>query len=286
MDIIDPHLHLFDLTQGDYHWLQASQAPHWPDKNKIHNNFSEQDLELEANINLVGFVHIEAGFDNKQPHREIQWLEQTCRLAFKSIAFLDITSSDFTEQLAQLRQFKSFVGIRHILDQQLPEILNQQNTLKNLQLLAASDLIFEAQFDIANSNHCQLFVDTIKLCINLKVVINHAGFAVNNKANDKYHKSLVLLASLDDCWIKCSGWEMQNRDWQVSDIKPLMEFIIRTFGIERVMLASNFPVSNLSMSYNQLWQRYSVELLSDFSLEQKKQLSVNNAKLFYRFDLA
>lgn len=286
MDIIDPHLHLFDLTQGDYHWLQASQAPHWPDKNKIHNNFSEQDLELEANINLVGFVHIEAGFDNKQPHREIQWLEQTCRLAFKSIAFLDITSNNFAEQLAVLMQFKSFVGIRHILDTQLPEIFNHQNTLRNLQLLATNNLIFEAQFNIANDNDCQIFVETIKQCPNLKVVINHAGFAPNNKADEHYRKSLSLLASIDSCWIKCSGWEMQNRDWQVSDVQPLIKLIIATFGIARVMLASNFPVSNLAMTYNQLWQNYNAELLNDFSCDQKKQLNVNNAKLFYRFDLA
>ncbi|MDG2393555.1 MAG: amidohydrolase family protein [Thalassotalea sp.] len=285
MDIIDPHLHLFDLTKGDYHWLQAKQAPFWPDKYKIHSNFSEQDLELDSNTNIIGFVHIEAGFNNQHPHREIQWLEQTCNLAFKSIAFLDITSNNFAEQLGKLKQFKSLVGIRHILDQQLLEILSQQHTLKNLQLLAASDLIFEAQFDIANANDCQIFVDTIKQCSNLKVVINHAGFAANNKIDEKYRDSLSLLASLDNCWIKCSGWEMQNRDWQTSDIKPLLELIITTFGIERVMLASNFPVSNLAMSYKQLWQKYSKELLANFSLKQKKQLSVDNAKLFYRFNL-
>lgn len=252
MDIIDPHVHLFDLTQGDYYWLKTSQAPHWSDKNKIHKNFNEQDLELDKYINLVGFVHIEAGFDNQNPHREIQWLEQICHLAFKSIAFLDITKNDFAKQLDKLKKLKSFVGIRHILDDQLHEILKQPQSLKNLQLLAANNLIFEAQFDIVNSNDCQVFVDTIKQCSNLKVVINHAGFAPNNKADNKYQNSLSLLAALANCWIKCSGWEMQNRNWQINDIKPLMELIITTFGIERVMLASNFPVSNLSMTYKKI----------------------------------
>ncbi|TRX55868.1 amidohydrolase family protein [Thalassomonas sp. M1454] len=281
MDIIDPHLHLFDLKRGDYHWLKSSEPPFWPDKSILQQNFSEHDLTLASNINLVGFVHIEAGFDNKQPHRELEWLEQTCSLAFKSIAFAELSANDFALQLDKLEQFESFAGIRHILDEQLQQILQQPNTLANLQLLADKGLIFEAQFDVTNYQHSQLFYNTIKQCPNLKVVINHAGFPAHNKADEQYSNSLSMLASLDNCAIKCSGWEMQNRQWQISEVSNLINLVISVFGIDRVMLASNFPVSNLSTSYNQLWQSYCFDLLKPFSTDEKKQLSANNAKLFY-----
>ena len=80
--IIDPHLHLFDLKQGDYHWLKADNPPNWPDKNVINNTFDEQDLSLSPPLSLAGFVHIEAGFDNLQPWRELNYLQKSCPITF------------------------------------------------------------------------------------------------------------------------------------------------------------------------------------------------------------
>ena len=47
MKIIDPHLHLFDLKQGDYHWLKEENPPFWPDKHLIKKSFKETDLTLK-----------------------------------------------------------------------------------------------------------------------------------------------------------------------------------------------------------------------------------------------
>ena len=66
MDILDPHLHLFNLKSGDYHWLSPDNPPFWSDKAVIAKNFNESHLLLSTPFNLKGFVHIEAGFDNAQ----------------------------------------------------------------------------------------------------------------------------------------------------------------------------------------------------------------------------
>ena len=46
MEIIDPHLHLFDLEQGNYDWLKPENPPAWPDKDQIRKNYSESDLNF------------------------------------------------------------------------------------------------------------------------------------------------------------------------------------------------------------------------------------------------
>ena len=93
MQIIDPHVHLFDLAKGQYLWLKPENEPFWPDKAVINKNFSASDLSLSAPLSLYGFVHIEAGFDNLEPWREIAWLEQNCQDNFRAVAMLDITLS-------------------------------------------------------------------------------------------------------------------------------------------------------------------------------------------------
>ena len=97
--IIDPHLHLFNIEQGDYSWLKPQCPPFWPDKPLINKNFVEADLLLPHAMHLAGFVHIEAGFDNQQPWREIDWWQQDYTLHFTRVAFADITAATFNEHL-------------------------------------------------------------------------------------------------------------------------------------------------------------------------------------------
>ena len=148
MKIIDPHIHLFDLAKGDYHWLKASTPPLWSDKAIINKNFSESDLQLNSNAELAGFVHIEAGFNNNEPWREIQWLESVCQKRFRSVACIDITlsSEEFQYHLNKLLTFKSVVGCRHILDENTAALLADTQVQKNLARLSQYQLSFDAQF--------------------------------------------------------------------------------------------------------------------------------------------
>ena len=96
MKIIDPHVHLFDIAQGDYHWLKPDNSPFWSDKALINKTCVEGDLAFifetdlksepvfssELELVLASFVHIEAGFDNKRPWRELNNLEATCKKTF------------------------------------------------------------------------------------------------------------------------------------------------------------------------------------------------------------
>ena len=65
LKLIDPHLPFFDLTKGDYHWLKPTNPPFWSDKPLIAKNFNQKDLQVSQGLELSGYVHIEAGYDNQ-----------------------------------------------------------------------------------------------------------------------------------------------------------------------------------------------------------------------------
>ncbi|WOH35762.1 amidohydrolase family protein [Thalassotalea fonticola] len=278
--IIDPHLHLFNLEEGDYHWLKEGNPPFWPNKQLINRNFEQADLVLSAPLNLAGFIHIEAGFDNSKPEREIAWLENNCNLPFKSIAFADICSVEFQRQIQTLLQYKSFTGIRHILDEQAEHILANTNTLANLKHLASLDLIFELQCDCSDLNVVKQLATYLSVLPNLTIIINHYGATTNNNLSQKLKDGLSLLAKHQQCFIKCSGWEMRDNNWQVELLAPLVNSIISIFGEQRVMLASNFPLCLFRFSYLQLWQHYTN--FSGFSNETVSKLCFENAAKVYK----
>mgnify|MGYP000697276842 CR=1 FL=1 len=280
MKIIDPHLHLFNLEQGDYHWLKSNNQPLWPNKQIINRNFSEADLTLENTLTLAGFVHIEAGFDNDKPERELVWLEQHCTTLFKSIAFADICSADFTEQITTLQQHNSFAGIRHILDDQAEPILAHPHTLKNLKLLESLDLVFELQCDCSDMAIVKLLSAHLRVLPNLSIIINHCGAMNSNILNQELQNGLTTLAKHKRCFIKCSGWEMRDNNWQIEILAPLVSSVITIFGEQRVMLASNFPLCMFSLSYSQLWRHYTQ--LDGFSSQTLEALCFANAAKVYK----
>jgi len=281
--IIDPHLHLFNLQRGDYAWLKPQNPPFWSDKHLINKNFIEADILLSPPNQLAGFVHIEAGFDNHQPWREIDWLQQHCTLPFKSVAFADITTSTFVEHLEQLKQRNSVVGIRYILDDQAEQILSSALIHRHFKLLAEYELSFDAQLSLIDDQAVeQLFVLAVRHKT-VRIILNHAGWPpADNDVNGqkKWKLNLQKLAQCENIAIKLSGWEMSNRTWQPQHVAFVVQESMATFGDARVMLASNFPLCLFSMSFAELWNSYLA--LPEISTQFFENITFNNAKRWYK----
>lgn len=296
--IIDPHLHLFDLKQGEYHWLKADTPPLWPDKPLINKSFNEKDLALKAPLSLTGFVHIEAGFDNAQAWRELSYLQESCQLPFTAIASIDLTleTTNFTNQLNQLLDYTSFCGVRHILDDQALSLLNCKQVQENIHTLnnlankchTKRHFIFEVQLPLDDNPSVNSLCDVISHNKNLTFMINHAGFPSQNLESnswDNWRVNLTQLSLFDNTAIKCSGWEMidrqytHQRDW----LNMNLESCFNAFGTHRMMLASNFPLCLFTHSnYDAYWQSLlNTPFMQAKNEQEKSALCYHNALKYY-----
>ncbi|WDE08350.1 amidohydrolase family protein [Thalassomonas viridans] len=284
-NIIDPHLHLFDLSRGDYFWLAPHNPPFWQDKAKIHRSFTESDL-TPAPLKLAGFVHIEAGFDNDCPWREIAYLEQSCRLPFKSVAFIDIALEEklFDQQLKRLLTYPSVAGCRYILDQDPAGLLRRPRVQSNITRLAEAGLSFDLQMPLSDSKAVSAFAGILEQTPALKVIINHAGWPpyhsqpVATDEDNAWQAGLERLSCFPSVAVKCSGWEMARRQYKMSWAKSVISRCLSAFGHQRVMLASNFPLCLFSGSYAGLWQDYLTLALSE---KQLNAVLYDNAANWY-----
>jgi predicted TIM-barrel fold metal-dependent hydrolase len=127
-------------------------------------------------------------------------------------------------------------------------------------------------------------------------VLNHAGLPpladdsdsnVNLRFED-WKVNIHLLAQLPNIAVKCSGFEMTDRAYSAQHIRAVVVHCIDAFGVDNVMLASNFPLCELSLSYENYW----LQLLAiadqlakeHISKPNKKALYYDNAFRIYRFD--
>lgn len=293
--IIDPHLHFFEINQGHYQWLKEEEAPFWPDKAKLRYSFHEKSLLLDQDSRLAGFVHIEAGFDNARPWREIAWLESSCTLPFNTVAGINLTleENDFIHQINQLLEYQSVVGCRHILDDDACELLVQKKVQSNLAYLAEKQLSFDLQMPLSNSQAVGLLITILKEHPNLRLIINHAGWPpINTKAAPEdtawkqWQTGLTALSQFEQCAIKCSGWEMADRHYDTSWQLKVITQCLNAFGDNRVMLASNFPLTLFSQDYKNLWQQYfNLETKVALSQQQVTALTYGNAAYWYKLNV-
>jgi predicted TIM-barrel fold metal-dependent hydrolase len=270
------------MQDGDYHWLKPDSPPFWSDKPLINRSFSEADVMLNPPHQLAAFVHIEAGFDNQQPWREIDWLEQHCILPFRSVAFADIIAPTFTSHVDQLKQRKSVTGIRHLLDDQAEHILSSSLIHKHFLVLAEMEFSFDAQLSLADTKAVELLIDLANQHKTVRIIINHGGWVpvkTNSIERENWKVNSSKIAQCENVAIKLSGWEMTNRTWRPQQAVSVIQDCLAVFGETRVMLASNFPLCLFSMSYPDLWHTYAE--FPEISTKCFEKITYSNAKSWY-----
>lgn len=257
MDIVDPHLHFFNHTDGDYTWLSPHNPPFWPDKAELHRPALPHLLPGHGPVNIAGFVHIEAGFDNARPWREIHWLNRVCRRPFKAVACIGLAGNAFHPQLDALRQLPSVSGVRDILDDAAADMLSRPAIRHRLRQLGEAGLSFDAQLHLGDRNAVRQLSRLLEDNPQLQVIINHAGFPPQEAEGLRQWRSgLRTVAAFPNVAIKLSGWEMAQRDWQWSFVRTVTDEVLSLFDRSQVMVASNYPLCRWRMPYRQLWQGY------------------------------
>ncbi|SNY54814.1 Predicted metal-dependent hydrolase, TIM-barrel fold [Arsukibacterium tuosuense] len=287
LQIIDPHLHLWQLSAGQYHWLQSKNPPAWPDKALLQQDYSAAKLALTTPFKLAALVHIEAGFDNSAPECELAWLAgQQLSLPHKAVAFLDC-SLPFEQILSNLQALLPYqpAGVRHIFEGDDERWLHAPQLEQIAGMLAQHKLVLELQCSLANPKNLARIQQLAQQFPDLTLVLNHAGL-VQPEHFQPWQQAIQLLASSANVAMKLSGWELINAGryssadpaWQ----QQVFAAVLSEWPLERLMLASNFPLCLWQGSYQQLWQRY-YQLLTSLGLSSTgwQQLSAGTARAWY-----
>ena len=282
---IDPHIHLFALGVGEYGWLRAENPPYWSDKALIAKEFTETQLNAASRGRLQGFVHIEAGFDNQRPWRELQFLTTHCKRPFRSIACIDLNTCEAHSHIDTLAAYSSVSGLRHILDDDAAHLLHTPKVRWSLAHMASRNLSFEAQFDVADSIAVKALLQTLERTPDLRIAINHtaiAPLALSSSRFMMWKEHIRRLSETKQVMFKFSGLEMQDRQWSWQRAYLLFDALLSITSPQQVMLASNYPLSLWRMPYIKLWEGY-CEMVSILPTSEQEALLKRNAHKWYGF---
>jgi predicted TIM-barrel fold metal-dependent hydrolase len=296
MKIIDTHHHFWSVKSGNYAWLEnRDQERLWGKPADIPSEYLPEDLLADAgDLDLVKSVHVQCGYDPSRPVDETKWLQGLADAPGSGgfphaiVAFADLSRPDVDEVLSQHREYKNVRGIRHMLNRHKNELwhMSDRDYLKddtwrqNFSLLAKYNLSFDLQL------YYHQIDDAISLAKDnpeILFILNHAGMPVDRDTEsiEAWRLALERLAECSNVVAKISGLGMCDWKWTVDSIRPFVLGVIKAFGVDRCMFASNFPVDKNFSDYASVWNAYD-EITAEFSEEVRMKLFHDNAETYYR----
>lgn len=291
--LIDPHHHLWDITNNYYPWLNDGPKPAaFGDYAAIISDYLLEDyLEDARNQNLVKSVHLDVGYDPADPVGETKWLQGIAdRHGFPHgiVGYADLSKPDVADILDAHLEYPNFRGIRQSMNfhpdsaktyLDRPEVSRTLEWRRGFKELAKRDLSFDLQLYYPQMKEfyelaCD-FPDT-------HILLNHTGMQVDGiKHFDAWRAGMERLAEAENVACKISGLGMGDHDWTTESIRPYVEAAIDVFGVERCMFASNFPVDKLFSSFDAIFDAFK-EITEGYSESDRRKLFHDNAEHYYR----
>ena len=272
MRILDTHLHLIYPDRFSYPWLGGAPAINKP-------WLVESYWAEAAPLGVEAALHMEVDVAEPEIAAETEFVLGLDRV-IGAIANGRPEHADFERHLERMRELGQVKGIRRLLQGQPAELSQTQTFIDNIRLLPRYDM----SFDICVKSHeLMLAPPLIEACPQTQFVLDHCG---NPKIAEREWESwttrMERIADLPNVVCKVSGILANVDDsWTVDTIRPYVEFVIETFGWDRVVWGSDHPVVTLFADLAK-WVNASREIVRGASRTEQEKLFSKNAERVYR----
>src|ERR1700712_616969 len=122
MQVVDPHIHLWDLKTHHYPWLANPQTSFVGDARALQHDYLIGDLLRDAgDIEVLKLVHVDANHDPADPAEETRWMQGIADGEGRGmpngiVAYADLSGDNAEALLEAHAAFSNTRGIRQILN--------------------------------------------------------------------------------------------------------------------------------------------------------------------------
>ena len=235
--IVDAHHHFLDPTRIDYPFLRFL-----PDLARPLGADDLAPLVREAGVDATVVVQAADALDETA-----FLLEQAARADWVAGVVGWVPLADPAAASRALDRYAGpgsrLRGIRHLIhDQPDPDWIAQPRVLESLALLAARELAFDlSAFSARHLSHVPVIAERAP---ELELVICHFGMPrVDQGEWEPWASTFARAAEHPRCHVKISGLDLFLGGPDASRIQRYVDHALACFGPERMIWASNWPVS-------------------------------------------
>lgn len=276
-EIIDSHVHLWDLEKLNYPWLKAEPG--------IMRTFLARDYnEAMAGWPVDKMVVVQGECEPGSYLDEVRFINGQAAEEPRIqgiVAYAPVEDPRLIpgalEELAKVPLVK---GIRRMYDDH-PPLCYSKTFIEGVKRLAP----YRFTFDISVKPHAiPATIRMIEKCPDTQFVLDHLGKPdIAGGGWAAYREHMAVLSSFPHVAAKISGLatEARRNAWTVDDLAPYVHHAVEKWGFDRLLFGSDWPVVLLASSYTK-WIDALMHILQDTTPEEKVKIFCSNAAGIYR----
>jgi predicted TIM-barrel fold metal-dependent hydrolase len=276
--IIDTHLHLVYRQRLSYPWLANAPA--------LDNDFPYETYAAEARrCGVTDALHMEvdvAPADIIAETRNVESLAaQPGSLLRGAISACRPEGAAFAEFLDRQSANPFVKGFRRVLHV-APDAVSEGTLFRaNLKRLGRTGLPFDL---CVRSDQIDKAIALADLAPDVQFVLDHCGVPdIKGRAEHPWRERVAEIARRPNVAVKVSGVVAyaDAATWTVDDIRPFVEHAIASFGWDRVVWGSDWPVCTLTASLS-TWLAALQSITRGASADERDRLFAANARRLWR----
>ncbi|HVZ84021.1 MAG TPA: amidohydrolase family protein [Terracidiphilus sp.] len=240
---VDAHQHFWRYSAAEYGWIDDAMAA-------LKRDFLPADLKplLAAN-----------GFDASIAVQARQTLEETEDLLELAevndfiaavVGWVNLCAPAVRGDLERLSARKKLKGVRHVVQAEPDrEFLLRADFQRGMGLLKEFDLTYDV---LIYPKHLAVTEQFVRAFPEQRFVLDHmAKPVIAAGLLEPWKADMRVLGRHSNVTCKLSGMVTEARwgQWTQRDFEPYLDTVLETFGPERLMIGSDWPVCTVSADY-------------------------------------
>jgi L-fuconolactonase len=271
---IDAHQHFWKYDPVAHSWINDEMSV-------IRKDFLPADLSplLQQN-KITGCIAVQAD----QTEKETDFLIE---LAGKNsfikgvVGWVDLRAENIRERLVHYQKYPVVKGFRHILQGEEPGFMLQPDFLRGVAALKEFGFTYDI---LIFPKHISAAIELVKQFPEQPFVIDHiAKPFIKDGLIDEWKNGMQIIAQFPNVYCKVSGMvtEADWKNWTKEDFTPYLDAVTESFGVNRLMYGSDWPVCLVAASYEKMISLIQ-DYFSSFTASEQELIMGGNATRFYR----
>jgi L-fuconolactonase len=271
--MIDAHQHFWSVQRGDYGWLTPSTGV-------LYRDFGPADLAPLLTRHGIGATILVQAAPTVAETEYLLAIARETHFVAGVVGWVDFTAPDAASVIKTLASEPLLLGLRPMVqDLEDDDWLLRCDLAPAIAAMIETDLVFDALVYPRHLPRLAAFLDRYP---ELPVVLDHGGKPmIRDGALDPWRADIAAVAARPRTLCKVSGLATEASDgWNALALKPYVDHLRASFGSERLMWGSDWPVLTRAGTYA-AWRNAAEELFADLAPAEKANLFGGNAARFY-----
>ena len=244
--IFDSHQHFWRYTPQTHGWISDEMSV-------IRRDFLPDELEscFKEN-NVFGCIAVQAD-QTLEENEFLLDLANKHKFIKGVIGWVDFQNDRVEEDIYHFNEIELMKGFRHIVQGEADvKFLLRPGFLEGIKLLEKYDFVYEI---LVFPHQLQMVYEFVKMFPNVQFVLDHiAKPYIKEGYIEGWATMIKALGKFDNLSCKISGMvtEADYSNWSSEQIKPYIDVVLESFGPNRILYGSDWPVCLAAASYTEV----------------------------------